>query len=78
MKLNGDGDLFGAAVGGQLSIDKGSLHFDRAMLNLFEFCTKTFTSSTCLNLLPPYLLETPKDILTGWKRCVAPAGGECS
>jgi hypothetical protein len=78
VKLNGDGDLFGAAVGRQLSVDKGSLHFDRAMLNLFEFCTKTFTSSTCLNLLPPYLLETPKDILTGWKRCVAPAGGECS
>src|SRR5262249_48126926 len=69
LKVNGDGDLFGAAVGRQLTIDKGQLHFDQALLNLVEICP------TCT--IPGYLKATPIDTLSRMRRCVAPPGGEC-
>jgi hypothetical protein len=69
IKLNDDGDMFGAVVGRQLSFDKADLHFDQALLNLVEICP------TCV--IPPYLIAKPVDTLSNWRRCVAPAGGEC-
>jgi hypothetical protein len=69
LKFSGDGDLFGAAVGGYLQLDKAQLHFDEGLLNLVEICP------TCS--IPPYLTSKPSDKLGRWRRCVAPPGGEC-
>jgi Tfp pilus assembly protein PilX len=79
IKFNDKGDFFGAAVGRKLTLDKQSeLHFDEALLDLFEFCTTTLPSATCTTIVPDFLTAKPADTLTRWKRCVPSSGGECA
>lgn len=79
VKFNDKGDFFGAAVARKLTLDKQSeLHFDQALLNLFEFCTTTLPSSTCNTIVPDFLTQRPADKLVRWRRCVPSTGGECA
>ena len=76
IKVKDKGDFFGAIVARKLNTEKESwLHFDQALLNLFEFCSAT-TSEDCSKIVPDFLTKRPVDKLQSWKRCIPTAGAE--
>jgi hypothetical protein len=80
VKVKDKGDFFGAIVARKLTTEKESqLHFDQALLNLFEFCSATTAGVDCTKVVPGFLTNRPVDKLLKWKRCRPPSGSEeCS